>query len=113
MRNWFWLIALAGIFTWQHRYDIRDFVNPPAPIVVPAGFSAVLYATQWCSYCKKTRELLKARGVPYREYDIEHSEEGQAQYKKLGGNGVPLIVINDTVIEGYDRAEIEKALTQQ
>ena len=73
----------------------------------------MLYSTQWCGYCKKTRELFKARGVPYREYDIEHSEEGHAQYEKLGGNGVPVIVINGAVILGYDRAEIEKVLAQQ
>lgn len=111
MRNWIWFIALGSIFAWQHRYDIRDFIDPPKPMVTPAGFTAVLYATQWCGYCKKARELFNERGISFREYDIERSAEGQAQYEKLGGKGVPVIVINGTVIHGYDRAGIEKALT--
>jgi mycoredoxin len=111
MRNWVWLIALAGLFAWQHRYEIQDLLEPPPPLVAPEGFSAVLYATQWCGYCAKTRELFKARNVPYEEVDVEHSREGQAQYVKLGGDGgVPLIVINGKVIRGYNRAAIETAL---
>jgi len=110
MRNWIWFVALAAIFAWQHRYDIHDFIDPPKPIAAREGLSVVLYATQWCGYCAKTRDLFKSRQVPFKEFDIEHSAVGQAQYEKLGVSGVPVIVINGTVIQGYDRAGIEKAL---
>jgi len=113
MRNWIWVIALAAIFGWQHRFDIQDFIHPPKPIASSEGLSVVLYGTKWCGYCAKTRELFKARKVPYKEYDVENSAEGQAQYEKLGVQGVPVIVINGVVIEGYDREGIEKALVKR
>lgn len=110
MRLWIWMLILGGIFAWQHRYEIRDVIDPPQPIANAGDLSVVLYATQWCGYCAKARELFKSRNVPYQEFDIERSAEGEAQYRKLGGNGVPVIVINGAVIHGYDRAAIEKAL---
>jgi len=66
----------------------------------------ILYATSWCGYCKKTRELLQANNIDYFEYDIENSEEGNNQYRELGGRGVPLLLINGQVINRYDPAKI-------
>jgi mycoredoxin len=110
MRYWIWLLAFGGMFAFQHRADIRDWISPPAPIVVPAGFQAILYATATCPYCAKARKLLDARNVPYLEIDVDKSEEGFAEYKKLNGNGVPVLVIKDQVIHGFDRTAIEAAL---
>jgi mycoredoxin len=109
MKYWIWLLAFGGMFAFQHRADIRDWIDPPAPIVVPAGFQALLYATATCPYCAKARKLLDARNVPYREIDVD-TEEGFAAYEKLHGNGVPILVIRDQVIHGFDRAAIEAAL---
>lgn len=110
MRRWMWVVALAGVFAFQHRVDIGDWLNPPEPIVVPAGFKAILYATATCPYCEKARKLLDARNVPYIEVDVDKSEEGFAEYQKLGGQGVPVLVIDQQVIHGFDRETIEQAL---
>jgi len=66
----------------------------------------VLYATSWCGYCQKTRELLVEQNVPYIEYDIERSPEGRRQYDALRGRGVPILTVGDTVVRGYNRREI-------
>jgi glutaredoxin len=110
MRIWVWLLILGSVFAWQHRYDIRDFVDPPKPIVNAEGLSVTLYATSWCGYCAKTREMFRTRGVPFKELDIEKSDAARTQFEKLGGHGVPVVVINGTVIHGYDRAEMERVL---
>lgn len=65
-----------------------------------------LYATAWCGYCKKARRLLKDNNIDYVEYDIEKSSTGRKAYEKLGGGGVPLLVIDDTVVRGYDKRQI-------
>jgi glutaredoxin len=110
MRYWVLFLALGGMFALQHRSDIQQWLNPPTPIVVPVGFEAILYATAWCPYCAKARKLLTARNVPYREYDIEKSSEGLAQYERLGGQGIPVLVIKDKVIHGFDEDKINAAL---
>jgi glutaredoxin len=112
MRIWVWFLILGSLFAWQHRFEMRDFIDPPKPIAVADGVSIILYATSWCGYCKKTRELFRSRGVPFTEFDIERSAAAQAQFEKLGGQGVPVVVINGTVIHGYDRAAMERALAE-
>ncbi len=113
MRRGFWILALAAVFAFQHRVDIQNWLRPPPPIIVPAGFQAVLYGTEWCGYCARTRKFFRENKIPFREYDIEKSSEGQAQYERLGGNGVPVVLINDQVIHGYDESALRDALSHQ
>ncbi len=111
MRRGFWILALIAVIALQHRAGIRNWLNPPPPIAVPVGFQAVLYATEWCGYCARARKFFKENHIPFREYDIEKSKEGYAQYEQLGGNGVPVIVINDEILHGYDEEALREALT--
>ncbi len=99
-------IAIALYLNWG-RIE-RLFVSAPA---AESGQSeVVLYATSWCGYCQKTRELLAEQGVRYVEYDIEKSEEGRRQHRALNGHGVPVLNIRGTIIRGYNREAILAAL---
>ena len=69
-----------------------------------------LYATDWCGNCKMTRAFLRKNQIPFFEYDVEKSPEGQRQYKALQGNGVPLLLVKNNVIRGYNPQAIKKAL---
>lgn len=111
MRRWIWIVALAGVFAFQKRETIGDWISPPAPIAVPAGFKAILYATATCPYCAKARKLLDSLDVPYIEVDVDNSEAGFAEFQRLGGQGVPVLVIDQQVIHGFDRDAIEQALS--
>lgn len=75
-----------------------------------ASAEVVMYATAWCSYCRKTRDFLKAKGIKFREYDIEKSQEGRRQHTALGGGGVPVLVINGKVVRGYNPRAILTAV---
>ena len=62
----------------------------------------VMYGTDWCGNCKMTRAYLRKNNIPFFEYDVEKSPEGQRQYKALQGNGVPLLLVKNSVIRGYN-----------
>jgi glutaredoxin len=70
----------------------------------------VLYATSWCGYCKAAREFFAANGIEYIELDVEKSEAAQQGHRELGGGGVPVIVVGDTVIHGFNQPELRRAL---
>ncbi len=83
----------------------------PKPRIVAAGESpVVLYATDWCGYCRQTRVFLAEKGIEYTEYDIEKSEEGARQYEALGVRGVPVLNIKGTIVRGHDPRAILAAL---
>ena len=102
------LCVLGGVY--QNWSGIQRWWSPP----VPGSERVVLYATEWCGYCAKTRELFAKHGVDYVELDVERSEEGRRGHAGLGGGGVPVVVINDqTVIRGYRPDAILRALGRE
>tara|TARA_R110000824_G_scaffold31089_12_gene101571 strand:+ start:454 stop:861 length:408 start_codon:yes stop_codon:yes gene_type:complete len=80
--------------------------------------SVTLYSTSWCSWCTKAKKFLKERGVPYVEKDFDNYQIREELFKlaeTLGYdpaklNGVPIFVINKTIIVGYNRKAILCAL---
>lgn len=71
----------------------------------------IMYSTDWCGNCKMTRAYLRENNIPFFEYDVEKSPEGQRQFKALQGNGVPLLLVKNNVIRGYNPQAIEQALS--
>ena len=92
-------IFAAVILSWG---KIHAFITAPPDFAELHEENVILYATSWCPNCAKTRKLLKAQNIPYFEYDVDNSSEGQRQFKQLHGNGVPVILIKDTIIRGYN-----------
>ncbi|HVK98198.1 MAG TPA: glutaredoxin family protein [Dongiaceae bacterium] len=101
-----WVLILLALFVVQKWDAIQLYFNPPAPRPPGAPSEVILYATSWCGYCAKTRELLQENKIDYQEFDIEKSSEGRAKYEALNGSGVPLLVINGTVVRGYNESRI-------
>lgn len=90
--------------------------NPFAADPMPSSEHAsgvVLYATAWCGYCKKTRDLLNKEGIAFVEFDIEKSRAARDEYDRLKGRGVPLLVIHGEVVRGFDPATIVRLASRQ
>jgi len=100
------LVVAIILLVFQKWGVIENYINPPPDYAAAHNGKVILYATSWCGFCKKTRELLRENNIDYFEYDIEKSEEGNKQYRKLGGGGVPVLLISGKVIKGYDPAKI-------
>ena len=103
------IVLLAIVQNWGR---ITDFFNPK-PITAIPGTKIVLFSTDWCGYCEQARALFESAGVSYREYDIEKSAEGFKQYQALGGRGVPLLIINGKLLQGFDKRQILRALQSE
>ena len=86
--------------------------KPPAPrAAAPARpLDVVMYATDWCGYCRQAREFFARGGIRYTELDIEKSASAHAEYKGLGGRGVPLIVVGDQRMSGFSEARLTQML---
>lgn len=83
------------------------YLNPPPDF---SHGQVVLYATSWCPYCEKTRELLADKGIPYQEMNIETSTEALHQYQRLAAKGVPVLVVAGEVVRGYHQQKMEAIL---
>lgn len=77
----------------------------------PGSKDIILYTTVWCPYCESLRAYLKSYNIPYIERDVEKSLSGTLGWWTLGrGRGVPISVIGEQVVRGYDLGKINQAL---
>ena len=63
----------------------------------------VVYSTNTCPICIKTKELLSKWGLPFEQKMIDEDRALMAEFSKVtdGARMVPQIVINDKHIGGF------------
>ena len=76
----------------------------------PGSTDVVIYTTQWCPYCKALRKTLITYDIPFREHDTEKSIQGMLGFWALRARGVPVSVIGEEVVYGYDGQQLTDAL---
>jgi glutaredoxin len=71
-----------------------------------------IYSTKYCGYCRAAMAHFEELGLDYVNHDVEEDELARAEYLELTGGrrGVPVIVVGDSWIQGWDRAEFERLL---
>ena len=70
-----------------------------------------IYSTVTCPWCMKTKEFFKAHNVKYDEVNVGEDEKARNEmFEKSGQFGVPVIDVNGTIIVGYDKEALKKAL---
>lgn len=97
-------LALALILLGLDRY--AAYAHRPTPESVRVA----IYTTGWCGYCARLRQDLRASNIPYIEYDVEKTLQGQLGMWALRGRGVPVSAIGPEVVYGYQVQKIETAL---
>ncbi len=71
----------------------------------------IVYSTPTCPYCHAAKEFLKENKIDYKDVDVSKDQTAaQEMIEKSGQMGVPVIDINGTIIVGYDKDAIKKAL---
>ncbi len=61
-------------------------------------------------FCDQAKEYLSQRGIEFQERDIAHDPIALADLKKLGYMTTPVIVVDGSVIVGFDAEKIDHAL---
>ena len=70
-----------------------------------------IYTTPTCPYCKLAKSYMDAQGVAFEEIDVAaDSNAAQEMVKVSGQMGVPVIMVDDQVIVGWNKTALEEAL---
>ncbi|HEY5682646.1 MAG TPA: glutaredoxin domain-containing protein [Sulfuricaulis sp.] len=69
-----------------------------------------ILSTTWCGVCKKAKHYLAAKGIYFSEYDVEKSDIGRQEYKRLGGKGVPIILVGKQRMDGFSATKLDQML---
>ena len=70
-----------------------------------------IYTTDTCKYCDLAKSYFKSINVEYKEYNVAEDMEARNEMLKISNQmRVPVISINDSVIVGFNKDEIDNAL---
>jgi glutaredoxin-like YruB-family protein len=70
-----------------------------------------IYSTPTCHFCKMAKDFFTEKGVPFTNYDVAQDAAKRAEMIELTGQlGVPVIVINDQIMVGFDRERLAQKL---
>ena len=118
------VFVACGYFIYNYDYKATNYYKNPhednnkaAKIgrtaqEIDSSCDVILFTTASCPYCKRARAFLKTKEIPYCEKDINRKKANKAAYKYVGGRGVPVLVIGNRVVHGYNTSAISKAVKQ-
>lgn len=71
-----------------------------------------VYSTETCPWCIKVKEYLRENKVSFNEKDINSDRNAAIEMmSKSGQGGVPVLDIDGKIIVGFDKENIDKALS--
>ncbi len=71
----------------------------------------VIYTTPSCFYCKLTKAFFHEKGVEYEEKNVATDEKARQEMVDVSGQmGVPVTVIGDKVVVGFDKKLLSELL---
>jgi len=103
------MVIIIALIAYQHwNADEPDSIGGKAD----RPPQVVMYGTSSCPACKMARAYFYQHDIPYVEHDIDWSSKAKRQFRKLGGRGVPLILIGTEKIPGWNAYAVEAALAR-
>jgi glutaredoxin len=66
-----------------------------------------MYSASWCGICKQARRYFEANAIDFTEFDIDRDARARRDFARLGGRGVPLILVDEQRMTGFDPARFD------
>ena len=70
----------------------------------------VVYSQPTCMPCRKMKEFLSQNKIEFIDRDVSADDDALRELIRMGHMTTPVIVVDDEVIVGFDRARLESLL---
>lgn len=113
---YFVLTIIIGLIIGYALINLKDLTKKSyvegnySEFYVGTKSQIVLYGTETCPYCKEARSYFQSKNIAFADYDVDTHEKGKKDYQKLEGEYVPIILIGNRKISGFDPDAIDDAL---
>lgn len=99
--------ALLALAFFGYRHYANEAGHAEVAATQP---QIILYGTESCGYCRAARQFFARNGIEYQDLDVERSFDAKSEFRRLGGRGVPLFVIDGEVVNGWREESMRAAL---
>lgn len=71
----------------------------------------IMFSTPTCSFCNVAKRYFRQNGIRFTDVDVSRDQKAAIDMqKKTGQTGVPVILINNRPIIGFDKNKINQLL---
>jgi thioredoxin len=76
-----------------------------------ANRKVIVFSTPTCPFCHQAKAYLKEKGVAFEDVDVSKDQQkAQQMVERSGQTGVPQLWIDDLVVVGFNRPQINMML---
>ena len=72
--------------------------------------NVVVYTSNTCGYCHEAKKYLETLNVEYSEKNVSVDIEARKELMEQGFMGVPVIMIDEDIVQGFDKKRLEELL---
>lgn len=70
-----------------------------------------IYSTPTCHFCHAAKEFLNEKNIAFTDHNVaEDMEKRQEMMQKTGQMGVPVIMVGDEIMVGFDQNHLSQLL---
>ena len=70
-----------------------------------------VYSTPTCPHCKRTKDYLTQKGIAFTDINVaDDREKAKEMIQKSKQMGVPVVIIDDDVVVGFNQAKLDSLL---
>ncbi|BDG61356.1 glutaredoxin family protein [Caldinitratiruptor microaerophilus] len=74
----------------------------------------VIFTTPTCPWCRRAKQYLTQQGVRFREVDVTRDPSAARDLVRMTGQtGVPVILVGNRPIVGFDKPQLDRLLNLQ
>lgn len=70
----------------------------------------IIYSSTSCPNCTLAKDYLKEKGFEYQEKNVSLDPEAKKELISMGYMGVPIIMIDEEVVVGFNKAKLDEIL---
>ena len=71
----------------------------------------VIFTTPACSWCRRAKQYMAEKQVRFKEIDVSRDEDAaRDMMRRTGQMGVPVILVGNRPIVGFNRSELDRLL---
>ncbi len=75
------------------------------------SYRIIIFTTPSCPWCRKTKQYLRDRGFGFKEVNILQRRSAINDIQRMTGQtGVPVVLINNRPIVGFNKNKIDRLL---
>lgn len=71
----------------------------------------IVFTSPYCSWCKRVKSYLHQSRIRFTEVDVtKNSSAARDIVRRTGQQGVPVTLVNNRPVIGFDRAKLDRLL---